>query len=62
MLSQGPIVIEWPERIQESLPKRYLWVKLTFTGMEHRAMLLTPSGKHYESIIENIRRKLYGEF
>ena len=35
MLSQGPIVIEWPERIQESLPKRYLWVKLTFTGMEH---------------------------
>jgi len=62
MLVQGPIVIEWPERIRESLPEHHIWIKLTFTGMEHRAMLLTPSGKRFESMIENIRRKLYGEF
>jgi tRNA threonylcarbamoyladenosine biosynthesis protein TsaE len=62
MSAQGPVVIEWPERIKESLPEHCLWVKLTFTGMERRAMLLIPSGKHYESIVEKIRKKIYGEF
>jgi len=62
MSAQGPIVIEWPERIKESLPDQCLWLKLTFTGMERRAMLLTPHGKHYERIVEKVRRKIYGEF
>lgn len=62
MLAQGPLVIEWAERIRAVLPDAYLWIHLEYTGVEHRAMMLTPSGKRFERLIENLRRKLYGDF
>ncbi len=62
MLVQGPIVIEWAERIRGVLPENYLWIGLKYTGMGHRAMLLTPEGKRYQDMIEHLRRKIYGDF
>ena len=62
MLLQGPIVIEWAEKVTGVLPEEYLWIKLTFTGMEHRAMMLTPSGERFKKIVEDLRRKVYGDF
>lgn len=62
MLEQGTIVIEWAERIREVLPDAFLWIHLNYTGMEHRAMLLTPQGKRFEDIVEKLRYKLYGDF
>lgn len=62
MLEQGPIVIEWAERIREILPENYLWIGLSYLGVGHRAMLLTPHGKLYEDIVGYLRRKLYGDF
>ncbi len=62
MQMQGPIVIEWAEKIKSILPERYLWIKLSSTGMERRAMMLTPHGKRHKKIVEQLRRKLYGDF
>lgn len=62
MLAQGPIVVEWAERIRAVLPADHLWISLDYTGVEHRAMLLTTSGQRYQKIIEDLRRKLYGDF
>lgn len=62
LLSQGPIVIEWPERIHEVLPEEHLWIGLEYTAVEHRAMLLTPRGQRYQKIVDRLKRKLYGEF
>ena len=62
MLSQGPIVIEWAEKVKGVLPESYLWITLKYTGMEHRAMRLTSQGKRHEKIIDQLRRKLYGDF
>jgi len=62
MLMQGPIVIEWAEKIKGVLPECYLWISLSYTGMEHRAMMLTPQGKRYKKIVQQLRRKLYGDF
>mgnify|MGYP001051988753 CR=1 FL=1 len=62
MLTQGPIVVEWAERIRAVLPENHLWISFEYTGVEHRSMMLTPNGKHYQNIIEDLRRKLYGDF
>jgi tRNA threonylcarbamoyladenosine biosynthesis protein TsaE len=62
MLSQGPIVIEWAEKIKPILPEDTLWINLKYTGMEHRAMMLTPHGKRYTKIVDELRRKIYGDF
>ena len=62
LLTLGPVVIEWPERIREILLDENLWITLKYTGMEHRSMMLTPSGKHFQAVVDNLRRKLYGAF
>jgi tRNA threonylcarbamoyladenosine biosynthesis protein TsaE len=62
MLDQGPLVIEWAERICAAIPESHLWITLEHTGMEHRAMMLTPSDKRFEKTIDKLRKKIYGEF
>ena len=62
MLEQGPIIIEWPERIRTILPEETLWIHLTHTGIEHRAMMFEPTGRRYIKIVDQLRRKLYGDY
>ena len=62
MLSQGPVVIEWVERISGVLPEEYLKIRLDYTGVGHRAMMLNPKGKRFQTMVDNLRRKLYGDY
>lgn len=62
MLSQGPLVIEWAERIKPVLPEDCLWIRMESTGMEHRSMMLNPEGSRFLNIVNQLRRKLYGAF
>ena len=62
MLLQGPLVIEWAERIRDVLPVKNLWIRLSFSAEEHRTMLLAPQGERYEQMVEQLRRKIYGVF
>lgn len=62
MLSDGPLVIEWAERIKLILPEERLWIVFKYTGMEHRSLMLRAEGGRFEKIVENLRRKLYGAF
>lgn len=62
MILQGPLVIEWAERIRDVLPVKNLWIRLSFSAEEHRTMLLAPQGERYEQMVERLRRKIYGVF
>ncbi|MBW6465912.1 MAG: tRNA (adenosine(37)-N6)-threonylcarbamoyltransferase complex ATPase subunit type 1 TsaE [Brevefilum sp.] len=62
MLTQGSMVIEWADRIKDALPGEHLWIRLSFSALEQRTMLLVSQGKRYESMVENLRRKIYGVF
>jgi tRNA threonylcarbamoyladenosine biosynthesis protein TsaE len=62
MLEQGPIVIEWAERVIEALPEQHLWMRFSYSAVEHRTMLLMPQGARYEAIVGHLRRKIYGDF
>jgi tRNA A37 threonylcarbamoyladenosine biosynthesis protein TsaE len=62
MLTQGALVIEWAERIESALPAQHLWIQIRFASSENRIMLFTPRGARYETMIANLRRKVYGVF
>lgn len=62
MLAQGPMVIEWADRIKNALPDEHLWIRLSYTALEQRIMMLVSQGERYESLVENLRRKIYGVF
>ena len=60
LLAQGPLVVEWPERVEPVLPAERLWAWLEYESEEHRAMRFAACGKHYEALLDGLRRELYG--
>jgi tRNA threonylcarbamoyladenosine biosynthesis protein TsaE len=61
-LSQGPLVIEWPDRVEPILPVERLWAWLEYESEEHRAMRFTARGKHYENLLDHLRENVYGGY
>ncbi len=60
LLSNGIIVIEWPERIKAILPRDQLWIQMQWMSVEQRHLLMTPTGKRYVGLMQRMRKHLYG--
>ncbi|HEX9839939.1 MAG TPA: tRNA (adenosine(37)-N6)-threonylcarbamoyltransferase complex ATPase subunit type 1 TsaE [Anaerolineales bacterium] len=60
MLAQGPLLIEWPERINGLVPDERLWVQLEHIDEEECEMKFKSHGKRYDGLLEIIRRAAYG--
>ncbi len=60
MLAQGPLLIEWPERIDGLVPDERLWIKFEYVDEEEREMNLQATGKRYDALLEIIRHAAYG--
>lgn len=50
----GVTIIEWADKLEESLPDQYLRIELSFKGKESRLIKLTPFGAEYEKIINKL--------
>ena len=60
LLAQGPLVVEWPERVEPVLPAERLWAWLEYESEEHRAMRFAACGDRYKALLDDLRRELYG--
>jgi len=60
MLAQGPLIIEWPERMNGIVPDEHLWVNLEYVDDEEREMKFRASGKRYDELLEVIRQSVVG--
>ena len=60
LLAQGPLVVEWPERVEAILPGDRLWALLEHESDEHRAIRFMPRGKRCESLLDALRHSVYG--
>ena len=61
MLAEGPLLIEWPERINGLVPNERLWVQLAHIAEEEREMKFKSSGKRYDGLLEIISRAAQGD-
>ncbi len=61
LLNQGPLVVEWPERITSALPDQHLWAQLEYESEEQRSMRFAAMGDRYIQMLEKLRHILYGE-
>jgi len=59
-LSQGPLVVEWPERVEPVLPAERMWAWLEYESEEHRAMRFTAHGKRYEGLLSAFQQAVLG--
>jgi tRNA threonylcarbamoyladenosine biosynthesis protein TsaE len=46
----GVVVVEWPERLGDSLPESWIDVELTITGEESRQVAISGHGKKHDSL------------
>lgn len=56
MLAEGALIIEWPERLGNLIPKDRLWINLDHIGDEQRQMRFHASGKRYDELLDGIRQ------
>jgi tRNA threonylcarbamoyladenosine biosynthesis protein TsaE len=60
MLARGPLLVEWPERMERLIPRDRLWVQLETMNEDEREMKFKAQGKRYDELLEIVRRAAYG--
>jgi tRNA threonylcarbamoyladenosine biosynthesis protein TsaE len=51
---EGVLVVEWPERAPESLPRSHLLIVIAHTGDTSRALTFLPSGSRAEQLVATL--------
>ena len=59
-LEQGPMVIEWADRIQDVLPADRLWVNLRWVDEQQRDLLIQAYGPRYKALLTGFREQVFG--
>jgi len=59
LLGEGPLVVEWAPKIIQSLPREHLLVRMHHMQEEHRRMIFTANGKHYEELLSALQETIY---
>ena len=60
MLGSGPLVIEWPERMESLLPAERLWIKLNYVDEDRRELTFLPVGYRYINLLNDFRISSFG--
>jgi len=60
MLAQGPLLIEWPERMEGLIPGEHLWIMLDHVDQEEREMKFVSHGKRYDDLLKVIEGAIQG--
>lgn len=55
-----PVVIEWPERVEEALPADRLWISLRWVDELRRGLQMEASGPRYERMLNQFRQSAFG--
>ena len=60
MLDQGPLVVEWADRIEGALPAGRLWLKMRLINDEQRDFIVNGHGNRHQILLEQFRSDIYG--
>ena len=60
MTENGPLIVEWPERIQPVLPASYLWITMRWIADEQRGMTFNGLGERHAALLAEFRKKVFG--
>jgi tRNA threonylcarbamoyladenosine biosynthesis protein TsaE len=56
----GPVVVEWPERVAEALPRHRLWIHLQWVDESRRHLRMEAAGPRYERLLRAYRQAAFG--
>jgi len=62
MIAEGPLLIEWAERIKAALPEECLAVSMSWESDEHRRLVFSFMGDHYRRLLHQLRSGMVMSF
>ena len=60
VLDQGPLLVEWADKIEEALPEDFLWINMRFINDEQRDFIVHARGDRHKNLLERFREEIYG--
>jgi tRNA A37 threonylcarbamoyladenosine biosynthesis protein TsaE len=60
MLAQGPLLIEWPERMENLIPPEHLRLEFETLDEEQRQMRFKSKGKRPDAVLDELRQSIFG--
>jgi tRNA threonylcarbamoyladenosine biosynthesis protein TsaE len=60
LFDDGPVVVEWPERLAELLPGERLWVSLHWVDDSRRGLQFEAVGPRYDRLLRSFRKAAFG--
>jgi len=60
MITEGPMLIEWPERFRPLLPEERLWIELEHVADEQRQLRFLAHGRRYDALLNQVRQVVVG--
>lgn len=60
LLEQGPLVVEWAERVMRALPAEHLRLKIKSVDTNRRHIEVLPLGERYVQKAEAFQQAVYG--
>ena len=55
MLAEGPLLVEWADRIKAALPEECLAVSMSWLSDEHRRLVFSFTGKRYGKVLDQLK-------
>lgn len=62
MLAEGPLVVEWADRILGALPGENLDIQMAWLADEQRGMVFTYNGNRYGELLERLKEGMVRTF
>lgn len=62
MLAEGPLIVEWAERIKAALPEEYLAVSMDWVSDERRRLFFSFYGQRYGKLLDQLRSGMVMSF
>lgn len=59
-LENGVLVMEWAERMKDSLPQENLWIEMSWINDMQRHLIFSPNGRRYEQLLKKLQKALFG--
>jgi len=60
MLDQGPLLVEWADRIKEAIPENCLWINMRLINDEQRDFIVNARGDRHKTLLVRFREDIYG--
>ena len=60
LIDENPVLLEWPERVEDMLPVERLTIIFVFDEGDRRHLIFDAVGESYEQLLEEFRRRTFG--